>query len=59
MIEKTIWHPVVLADEVTSEPVAAQLLEHDLVLWRDASGAVHAWMDQCPHRGAQPVAGRA
>lgn len=58
MIEKTIWHPVALSDEVASEPVAAHLLEHDLVLWRDASGAVHAWRDQCPHRGTQLSRGR-
>ena len=57
MIEETHWHPVALADDVaqdvTSRPLAATLLERELVLWRDAAGTVHAWADQCPHRGAR------
>ncbi len=53
MIEETHWHPVALAAEVTGPPVAVRLLELDVVLWRDASGAVQAWLDWCPHRGAR------
>lgn len=53
MIEETLWHPVVLSAEVTGPPVAARLLDRELVLWRDAAGTVHAWLDQCPHRGAR------
>jgi phenylpropionate dioxygenase-like ring-hydroxylating dioxygenase large terminal subunit len=53
MIEETHWHPVSLAADVAHQPLAATLLERDLVLWRDAAGSVHAWADQCPHRGAR------
>jgi phenylpropionate dioxygenase-like ring-hydroxylating dioxygenase large terminal subunit len=34
------------------------VLGEDLVLWRDGSGQAHAWMDQCPHRGARLSLGR-
>jgi len=30
-----------------------RLLSQDLVLWRDAAGAAHAWADRCPHRGTR------
>jgi phenylpropionate dioxygenase-like ring-hydroxylating dioxygenase large terminal subunit len=53
MIEETHWHPVALAEDLAQQPVAATLLARDLVLWRDTAGAVHAWADQCPHRGAR------
>ncbi|MBT2302238.1 aromatic ring-hydroxylating dioxygenase subunit alpha [Variovorax paradoxus] len=58
MIEKELWHPVALADEVIDAPFAARLLGENLVLWRDAAGAVQAWADRCPHRGAQLSLGR-
>lgn len=58
MIERQLWHPVMLADEVGTAPVAARLLGESLVLWRDARAAVHAWADRCPHRGAQLSRGR-
>lgn len=53
MMEELLWHPVALTTDVADAPVAVRLLGHDLVLWRDGSGAVHAWRDQCPHRGAR------
>ena len=53
MIEETHWHPVALCDDVVHQPLAVTLLQRDVVLWRDASGSVHAWADQCPHRGAR------
>ncbi len=53
MIEETHWHPIALAEKLAQQPLAATLLERDLVLWRDAAGTVHAWADQCPHRGAR------
>ena len=58
MIEETHWHPVALAQDVAQQPLAATLLERDLVLWRDGAGTVHAWADQCPHRGARLSLGR-
>lgn len=56
--EASLWHPVVLADALGAQPLAAQLLNQPLVLWRDAQGAAHAWADQCPHRGARLSLGR-
>lgn len=53
MIEASLFHPVALASDLRQQPLAVQLLEQDLVLWRDASGAVHAFADRCPHRGAR------
>ena len=57
-LERTLWHPVALSHAVGSQPLAATLLGEDLVLWRDAAGCAHAWMDQCPHRGARLSLGR-
>ncbi|HKW84371.1 MAG TPA: aromatic ring-hydroxylating dioxygenase subunit alpha, partial [Burkholderiaceae bacterium] len=37
MIERSFWHPVASAAEVAvGAPLAAQLLDEPLVLWRDA-----------------------
>ena len=58
MIEQTHWHPVALSEAVRDAPLAAELLQQPLVLWRDASGAVQAWADRCPHRGARLSLGR-
>ncbi|RYF13833.1 MAG: aromatic ring-hydroxylating dioxygenase subunit alpha [Comamonadaceae bacterium] len=58
MIERTHWHPVADAQTIADGPVAARLLGDDLVLWRDPQGAVHAWPDRCPHRGAKLSLGR-
>ena len=58
MIEKTLWHPVALSEAVGQTPLAASLLEQDLVLWRDDSGQVQAWDERCPHRGARLSLGR-
>jgi phenylpropionate dioxygenase-like ring-hydroxylating dioxygenase large terminal subunit len=38
--------------------VAVRLLERDVVLWRDATGGLQAFADQCPHRGARLSLGR-
>lgn len=58
MVEETLWHPVVASAEVVGAPVAARLLERELVLWRAGDGVVHAWADRCPHRGARLSMGR-
>jgi phenylpropionate dioxygenase-like ring-hydroxylating dioxygenase large terminal subunit len=52
-VEHRHWHPVALAAGVGAAPLAVQLLDQPLVLWRDAAGAVQAWADRCPHRGAR------
>jgi phenylpropionate dioxygenase-like ring-hydroxylating dioxygenase large terminal subunit len=58
MIEATHWHPVAQVEDLRDTPLAATLLGHALVLWRDARGAAHVWSDRCPHRGASLARGR-
>lgn len=58
MSERTHWHPVAACEDIAQQPRAARLLGEDLVLWRDPGGAVHAWSDRCPHRGARLSLGR-
>lgn len=53
MIERSLWHPVASAPGLGATPIAVQLLDEPLVLWRDDAGAVHAFVDRCPHRGAR------
>lgn len=57
-VEARLWHPVAQVQDVGAVPVAVQLLERPVVLWRDRSKTVHAWADQCPHRGAKLSLGR-
>ncbi len=47
----TYWHPVAVAAAVTDRPVAARLLDQDLVLYRTPTGLTVA-ADLCAHRGA-------
>ena len=58
MLERSMWHPVVAGDELASAPLAVRLLGDDVVLWRDATGAAHAFADRCPHRGTKLSLGR-
>ena len=58
MVEASLWHPVALSGAVQQTPLAVQLLKRDLVLWRADDGAVQAFADQCPHRGARLSLGR-
>jgi len=52
------WHPVARSMDVAPGAiVAAELLDHELVVWRDDTGAVHVVDDQCPHRGVRLSAG--
>lgn len=58
-VERACWHPVARSDAlVAGAPHAAQLMGEDLVLWRDAAGALRAFADRCPHRGARLSMGR-
>ena len=45
------WFPVAQSPDLTS-PVAAQLLDVELVVFRDATGRARVASNQCPHRGA-------
>jgi phenylpropionate dioxygenase-like ring-hydroxylating dioxygenase large terminal subunit len=47
------WHPVALAASVpTAQRLGVTVLDTRVVVWRSESGALQAWPDQCPHRGA-------
>jgi len=52
------WHPVARASELASGgPVAARLLDEDIVLWRSGDD-YFAWRDLCVHRGTRLSLGR-
>lgn len=52
MDEPEGWYAVALgADIEPSTSAGTRLFGHELVVWRDAGGAVHVWEDRCPHRG--------
>jgi phenylpropionate dioxygenase-like ring-hydroxylating dioxygenase large terminal subunit len=53
LAEHRLWHPVLAADALAGAPVGVRLLDTDLVLWRDGSGAARAFDDRCPHRGTR------
>ena len=47
------WYVVAhAADVVRGRLSPVKLLEQELVLWRSEAG-LHAWRDQCPHRGTR------
>jgi phenylpropionate dioxygenase-like ring-hydroxylating dioxygenase large terminal subunit len=52
------WHPVARVEDLDrGAPVAARLLDEDIVLWR-AGETVHAWKDLCVHRGTRLSLGK-
>lgn len=49
----SVWWPLALSEEVTSrKPLAVQISEQPIVLWRDKQGIARALEDRCPHRRA-------
>jgi phenylpropionate dioxygenase-like ring-hydroxylating dioxygenase large terminal subunit len=52
------WHPIARVDDLASGgPVAARLLEEDIVLWRSGD-EYFAWRDLCVHRGTRLSLGK-
>ena len=51
------WHPVARLADVGDQPLAARLLDQDIVLYRTAQG-ITAAADTCAHRGAPLSLGR-
>jgi nitrite reductase/ring-hydroxylating ferredoxin subunit len=48
------WHCVGVSDWLTPSRVKAVWAgAEDVVLWRQAEGQLHAWRNQCPHRGVR------
>lgn len=54
---RAFWHPVAWSHEVAGAPLAVTLLGVPLVVVR-RSGAMSAFLDECPHRGAPLSLGR-
>lgn len=53
MFIKNVWYMAAWTHEVIHEkPLARTILNESLVVYRTASGAVHALEDRCPHRAA-------
>lgn len=50
------WHPVAWSDELADAPLAATLLDEDLVVYRTTRGVVAA-RDLCLHRGSRLTLG--
>jgi phenylpropionate dioxygenase-like ring-hydroxylating dioxygenase large terminal subunit len=46
------WFVVARSADVGAKPVAARLLDQDIVLWRSEDG-IRVWQDLCIHRGAK------
>lgn len=49
---KNLWYPICPSGFVAERPVSLRRLGGKFVLWREASGVLHALKDACPHRGA-------
>jgi len=46
------WIPVSGSSDLLPASARAVVLpDHDVVIWREKSGVVHAWENRCPHRG--------
>jgi phenylpropionate dioxygenase-like ring-hydroxylating dioxygenase large terminal subunit len=58
MIEAHHWHPVAACASLEDKPLAAKLLDQEIVVWRNAEGHVSVFADQCPHRGARLSLGK-
>jgi phenylpropionate dioxygenase-like ring-hydroxylating dioxygenase large terminal subunit len=45
------WYTACASSRLGAGPVAAKLLDQEVVLWRDAGGVARAHLDRCCHRG--------
>ncbi len=50
---RNLWYPIAPSWMVHRAPIGLTRLSEQIVVWRDADGAVHALEDRCPHRGAR------
>ncbi len=47
------WYRAAPSSRLAAAPVACRVLDHDIVLFRDAAGTAHALLDRCCHRGVR------
>ncbi|WP_436794335.1 Rieske 2Fe-2S domain-containing protein [Actinospongicola halichondriae] len=52
------WYPACQSSDLGSKPLAVELMETPVVVFRDGAGAPHALVDRCPHRNAPLSLGR-
>ncbi|HEY4943069.1 MAG TPA: aromatic ring-hydroxylating dioxygenase subunit alpha [Rhizomicrobium sp.] len=52
------WYIAAPSSRLTDKPLAVRVLDHHLVLFRDAAGAAHALIDRCCHRGVELSLGK-
>ena len=52
------WYPACQSSELGTKPIATELMETPVVLFRDAHGRPQALADRCPHRNAPLSLGR-
>jgi len=52
------WYAVLLSKDLRDKPVSIRRFGEDLVLYRASSGAIHCFVDRCPHRGVKLSLGR-
>lgn len=52
------WHPVAIAADIGDEPVAARLLDVELVIYRGEDGTIAVAVDLCPHRHVRLSGGK-
>lgn len=50
---RTGWYIAAPSSRLATGPLACRVLDHDIVLFRDASGGARALLDRCCHRGVQ------
>lgn len=47
------WYIAAPSSRLVNRPLACRVLDHDIVLFRDAAGTAHALRDRCCHRGVR------
>lgn len=52
------WYPVAIARDLADEPLAAQILDVPLVVYRGLEGRIGVAVDTCPHRHVRLSAGQ-
>jgi len=57
-LQRPIYWPVALSEEVVDRPFAATVGDTDLALFRNSDGQVNALLDQCAHRRAPLTLGQ-
>jgi phenylpropionate dioxygenase-like ring-hydroxylating dioxygenase large terminal subunit len=53
----SFWHPIAFVHEIGDAPLAARLLDVDLIIYRTSTGITVAH-DRCPHRGTRLSLGK-